>query len=880
VVPAASPSSPSIRLKALIKESFPGLITLTAATGAAGLELAQTEEPDIILLNVVLHGMDGFEVCQNLKSDPKTRDIPVVFLTASREEKRNRIHALEVGAEAFLAKPIDETELIVQIRAMLKIKSANDQKRNEIERLAQLVAEQTRDLQRSNITTLNLLEDLREENEGRKKNEEALRKSEERYHTLFEHAAVGVALVETQTGHIFDINQKFCDFLGFSKEEMLKLTFKAITHADDVQENVDKMALLLVGKIREYSLEKRYIRKNGSIMWGYLTATPLWLPGNEPADHYHIAVVEDITERKRVEEQIQRSETWLRGLVRILQYHPDTTQEFLDNALSEAIQLTESKIGYIYFYQEDRKQFVLNTWSKEVMKECSIRDPQTTYALEKTGFWGEAVRQRKPIILNDFQADHPLKKGTPEGHANLTRFMSVPVFNGDQIVAVVGLANKAVDYDETDVLQLTLMMDAIWKSVDIKKAGEALHKNEDLYRSLFNNMLNGLAYCQMLYEDNVPRDFIYLEVNKEFEIITGLINVVGKRVSEAIPGIQETDPELIKTYGRVALTGNAEIFEIYIEALKDWYSISVYSPEKGYFVSVFDVITTRKLAEEKLDATHTELQRMLIEADESRQVLLSAVEDQKIAEEKLSLLNVELEQRVQVRTAQLEATNKELEAFSYSVSHDLRAPLRGIDGWSLALLEDYRDQLDENGRQHIDRVRSETQRMGQLIDDLMRLSRLTRMEMKFGVVNLSDLAQVIASRMQNENPQRQIEFVIQSGMIARGDLNLLEIVLTNLLSNANKFTGKQPLPRIEFGNASIDGKPAYFIRDNGAGFDMAFAKKLFGAFQRMHKQTEFPGTGIGLATVQRIIHRHGGKVWAEAQKNQGATFYFTLEEAE
>ncbi len=254
------------------------------------------------------------------------------------------------------------------------------------------------------------------------------------------------------------------------------------------------------------------------------------------------------------------------------------------------------------------------------------------------------------------------------------------------------------------------------------------------------------------------------------------------------------------------------------------------------------------------------------------------ITESKLAEDEIIKLNDELEHRVQKRTEQLEAANKELESFSYSVSHDLRAPLRGIDSWSQALMENYGHYFDEQGKIFLSRIRSESQRMSQLIDDLLKLSRIARTEKHVVDVNLTLIAETVVSRLKENEPQRIVDVSIQPGITTSGDPFLLESALTNLLNNAFKFTGKKTNAKVEFGFSIIDDKTIYFVRDNGAGFDMNYAKQLFGAFQRMHPHSEFPGTGIGLAIVQRIIRHHGGRIWAESVVNEGTTFFFTIDE--
>ena len=404
-----------------------------------------------------------------------------------------------------------------------------------------------------------------------------------------------------------------------------------------------------------------------------------------------------------------------------------------------------------------------------------------------------------------------------------------------------------------------------------KQTEESLKTSERKYRNLFNNAIEGI------FQSSAEGG--YISINPAFARIGGYDS--PEEMLNSVIDIQKemyVHPEdrarLLELCNQQDIVNN---FEVEIRRRDNeirWISINVkpVRNQSGKIIllegTIVD-ITERKSAEEEVNKLNRQLEQRVAqrtsELHDTQLALLNLVDDLNRSAADIFTTN-----------QSLEAVNKELAAFSYSVSHDLRAPLRSIDGFSLALLEDCQEKLDAAGKSYLARIRQATQHMSRLIDDMLNLAWVNQSAFYLEKVDLSMLLQQLAADIGQQHPARSVDMIIAANVVSHCDKRLIQIALTNLLDNAWKFTGKVQQPKIEFGSMIAEGKTVLFLRDNGVGFDMKYVDKLFGTFQRLHRADEFPGTGIGLATVQRIIHRHGGRIWAEGEVGKGAVFYFTL----
>ncbi len=745
----------------------------------------------------------------------------------------------------------------------------------------------------------------------RKKLEETLAIEAARRRILIEQSSDGIVILD-QNGAVYEANRRFAEMLGYSPEEILKLNvwdWEFLYPPEQVKE--------MIRTIDEAGdhFETRHRRKDGTIYDVEISTNGAMFGGQKLI----FCVCRDISERKRMEKALKESEEKFSIAFRA----SPNTMVITTEKDGKFIEINDSHTRLTGYTREEtigRTAVELGLWSKEENRARMLNILKTKGRVDNEEF----VFRMKSGELRDwlFSAEHIVIGGEPclismttditeqkrmqQALRESEEKFSIAFHSSPVVIAITTLKDgrylevngsyvQATGYTPEELIGRTATEVNMWvRPKDRARLFRILKEQGRVSNEEFDfRMKSGEVRTWLFSAERI-------KIAGEPCLIGVSVDITErKRAEEALR-------EREKRFSDIADNAREWIWEVNAKG-KYTYSSPViekilgYNPEEILEKHFYDFFLPEEREELKKAAFEAFVQKQPIKEfiNKNRHkngktvVLLTSgvpvidelgnllgyrgvdtdITERQRAEQALKESMANLERS----SNQLKATNKEMEAFSYSVSHDLRSPLRSIDGFSQALMEDYREKLDEKGRDYLGRLRGASQKMGELIDAILKLSRLTRSEMRHVPIDLSALASEIAGQLQETQPERKVKFAIDKELTASGDPQLLRVLLENLLGNAWKFTGKQPKARIEFSMEQNNGKKAYFIRDNGAGFDMTYADKLFGAFQRLHDAAEFPGTGIGLATVQRIIHRHGGSIWAEGSVGKGATFHFTLD---
>ena len=564
--------------------------------------------------------------------------------------------------------------------------------------------------------------------------------------------------------------------------------------------------------------------------------------------HFFTGVVRDVTERKRAERYLAAQHAATRVLAESATL-PDAAPKILQTVCESL----GWEIGALWIV--DHQVDVLrcaNFWHAPLTAVPEFASLSEEYIISRgMGLPGRVWESAEPAWITDvtkndnsMRADVAAKEGLHGGFA-------FPILLRGEVFGVIEFFSREIQPPDQELLDMISTVGSqVGQFIEHRQAAVDLQASEERYRTLADSM------PQIVWTANPDGSLDYY--NQQW------IDYTGMTLEQTLgwgwqPVLHPDDlEECLKRWSRAVETGESYETEYRFKRASD----GAYRWHLGRATPALDE-----------DGRITKWYGACTDIEEQKRTEQALQDNQR----QVQKLNAELELRVIERTAELAAANKELEAFSYSVSHDLRAPLRSIDGFSQALLEDYAESIDAQGQNYLQRVRAASQRMAQLIDDMLNLARVSRGDTRREQIDLSRMVREVSEQLHREEPERAVEVIIADNINARGDARLLRIALENLLGNAWKFTSKQRSARIEFGVREGDaGEDVFFVRDDGAGFDMAYSDKLFGAFQRLHSASEFEGTGIGLATVQRIIHRHGGRIRAESEVDRGATFYFTL----
>lgn len=694
---------------------------------------------------------------------------------------------------------------------------------------------------------------------GRKFAEEALRESEERFRHIIETADEGIWIIDDRNRTTFS-NEKLAGMLGYTIDEMPGKSIYEFT--DEKWKSTLNRNLTLQHKGHRGQYDFKYRRKDGSGLWAMTSASPI-IDGKKYKGSFFM--ITDITERKRVEEELRETRDELEERVWRRTVDLERAIEDLRSEIIERKRADEELRRQTEFLQT-----VMNTIP--VMLVFFDHSGQFRFInreFERKVGWS-TQEARSADLISEIYPD-------PE-YRDMMWNSLISASPGWRDTVIHTRSGETIECSWASVRLSDNSHIGIWIDITERRRIEtALLKREREFEALVENAPDIIA--------RFSRDLrlSYINHTIEHEIGISAQEIISKNLPEL--NVPDEIAERMQSKLRAVIeTGREETIEtgFLLPSGWRWYfsrMAPVFAPD-GSVDSVLSIshnISVLKNTEEELRRHREHLQELVTERtselEKSNRLLQQEISEHRRAEERIQRLNESL----RLHSAQVLASNKELEAFSYSVSHDLRAPLRSIDGFSLALMEDYGEILDTHGKDYLQRIRSSTQRMGHLIDDLLNLSRVSRSEMRHTRINISALAREIITELKKSQPERHVEVIVRNRVFAHGDEGLLKQALANLLGNAWKFTGKTSEGKIEFGSIRQKDLTIYYVRDNGAGFDMRYVNKLFLPFQRLHSRDDFPGTGIGLAIVRRVVQRHGGRVWAEGEPEKGAAFYFTLQ---
>ncbi len=690
------------------------------------------------------------------------------------------------------------------------------------------------------------LDDLREREQQQML--EALRVSEERYRVITDAASDAIISINEDSTILF-ANPAAEKIFGYTVAELNNQQITMLM--PDYLRHVHRIGIKRYVETGErhlswQSIEVPGLRKSGREI-------PLEISFGEfvrDGKRFFTGIIRDVTERKRAEQYLAAQHAATRALAE---------SATLDIAAPKILQAVCERLGWeigaLWRVDPDANALrCVEFWRTPASAAVEFEAKSLERTLARgTGLPGQVWESGAPAWIADIasNSDDNFPRASAAAKEDLHGGFAFPVMLHDEVLGAIEFYSREIQSPNEDLLRLMATVGSqIGQFIEHRQSATDLEASEARYRTLAD------AMPQIVWTADADGSLDYY--NQRWFDYTGMTLEQSKGWGWQ-PVLHPEDVEnCLRCWSKAVKTGERYDIEYRFKRASDgayrWH-LGRATPARDQHGHIIKWYGT---------CTDIEDQKRTEQALQERQA-------------QIGQLNAELEQRVVERTSELAAANKELEAFSYSVSHDLRAPLRSIAGFSEALMEDYRDQFNAQGQDYLQRVHAASQRMGQLIDDLLTLSRVSRGEMRRDKVDLSRKARETIEQLQKAQPERVVEVEIADGLTTRGDGRLLRIVLENLLGNAWKFTSKQPSARIEFGATEGErGEKVFFVRDTGAGFDMAYADKLFGAFQRLHTIKEFEGTGVGLATVQRIIRRHNGSIWAESEIGRGATFYFTL----